>query len=328
MSEREYSDGDPESPDDPFAHLFRPDPFGAPTGSAGTDLPDAPVAESADPLADWEPLMAVPTAADVDPPLPPSAADVADDVLVEDVVVEEIIEESAEVEAEPTPLPPADPLAGRLFRSRGAPETADAVTAIGSMQARRLRTMARANEPMPVPEIVEEVAVVEEMPAPAFPEPASGEPAPALQVMNRPVAAPATPEREPADSRRPADRGTSGSLTGLGVYAVTTGVTVILAFGQVLFFGGTIGAIAGIGLLVVSVFAAFAVRVRDSLNAIFAPPIAFLIATLTAGQVGVNANGLSGRAVEVFFLLGENWMWIIGSTVAALIIVALRRRFS
>jgi len=76
----------------------------------------------------------------------------------------------------------------------------------------------------------------------------------------------------------------------------------------------------------VSIVAAFVVRTRDGLHAIFAPPIAFLVAALTAGQVEVNATDVSNRAVVVFFLLGNNWPWIIGATAAALVIVALRRR--
>ena len=101
---------------------------------------------------------------------------------------------------------------------------------------------------------------------------------------------------------------------------------MILAFGETLFFGGEPGIITGIGLLLVSIFAAFTVRTYDGIHAIFAPAIAFFVASITAGQVGVTATGLTGRAVVVFFLLGGNWMWIVGSTVAALVIVALRRR--
>jgi hypothetical protein len=41
----------------------------------------------------------------------------------------------------------------------------------------------------------------------------------------------------------------SGSLTGLGVYAVTIGVTVILALGETFFFGGRPGVITGLGLV-------------------------------------------------------------------------------
>lgn len=304
--------------DDPFAHLFRPDPF------AEGDPADAPIqneSESADPLADWEPLIAVPTAAEMDPPLPPSQAPADRDAPAGPGDV-------AEEEPEPGPLPPVDPLVGRLFRSRGAPEIPDAVTAVGAMQARRLKTMARADEPLPPPEPIEEY-VAEPVSASVRPISASGEPAPALSVMARPPAAPTTQARESrAEGRDERGQSNSGSLTGLGVYAVTTGVTVILAFGETLFFSDKPGIITGIGLVIVSVFAAFAVRTRDAINAIFAPPIAFFVAAMTAGQVGVNANGLSGRAVEVFFLLGDNWVWIIGATVASLVIVALRRRLA
>ena len=149
--------------------------------------------------------------------------------------------------------------------------------------------------------------------------------------MSDPPAAPqrGTPRR--ADRENDRDRrstSSSGTLTGLGVYAVTIGVTVILAFGETLFFGGQPGIITGIGLLAVSIFAAFTVRTRDAINAIFAPPIAFFVATITAGQLGLTVNSTSSRLVEVFFLLGGNWVWIVGSTVSALVIVALRRRLS
>jgi hypothetical protein len=134
----------------------------------------------------------------------------------------------------------------------------------------------------------------------------------------------AAPERPRRSART--EKPSSGSLTGLGVYAVTIGVTVILAFGETMFFGGELGLITGIGLVVVSLVSAFFVRTRDGLHAIFAPPIAFLVAALTAGQMGVTATDTSSRAVVVFFLLGNNWPWIIGATAASLVIVALRRR--
>ena len=317
--------------DDPFAHLFRPDPF------AEGDPADAPIqngSEAADPLADWEPLIAVPTAAEMDPPLPPSPAPADRDAPADpghvagDEVIVDVVGPSAEEEPEPGPLPPVDPLVGRLFRSRGAPEIPEAVTAVGAMQARRLKTMARADEPLPPPEPIE-AYVAEPVSASVRPISASGEPAAALSVMARPPAAPTTQAREShTEGRGERGQSNSGSLTGLGVYAVTTGVTVILAFGETLFFSDKPGIITGIGLVIVSVFAAFAVRTRDAINAIFAPPIAFFVAAMTAGQIGVNANGLSGRAVEVFFLLGDNWVWIIGATVASLVIVALRRRLA
>jgi hypothetical protein len=313
---------------DEFAHLFRPETESA---DASDDSPvddpnlhqiahGAPGSPAAPPVAEPTPQGGVRFD---DPPLPQRESS-------ESMAQPEPV---AEVDAEPAEE-------GRLFRSRGAPERADVLTAIGSMQARRLRTMARGEDPgsLPVDEppppaiIIDEV--VEES-APILPAVSSGEPAPALQVMagaariDQSVASRPTrdDQRRERRSSRPEDqRRGSGSLTALGVYAVTTGVTVILAFGETLFFGGEPGIITGIGLLIVSIFAAFAVRTSDGVHAIFAPPIAFLVASLTAGQLDVTSAGMTSRAVVVFFLLGNNWVWIVGSTAAALVIVALRRR--
>lgn len=362
VSERDAGEGEFDALDDEFAHLFRDD---APAPPEPPQPPPGPMPSPAAIDEGWDPLIPIPTAGAVDPPLPPPAPPPAppteaDDLLdpigeIEPGVVaeEEVVVEFEDVEAVELVEPPADPAVGRLFRSRGGPETAEAITAVGSMQARRLRTMARSDEPAAPPEPAERGEPVEDFPssapAPApLPVAASGEPAPALEVMANPPAyatarpesaqpRPGRPPRRDRTSRRDNERGGgnvrdertstgSGTLTGLGVYAVTIGVTVILAFGETLFFGGEPGVITGIGLLVVSVFAAFAVRTRDAVNAIFAPPIAFFIAAITAGQFDLNANDLSGRAVALFFLLGASWVWIVGSTVAALVIVALRRR--
>ena len=356
--------GDGRETPDEFAHLFRPDsePVAEPISPASDDPfvePREQDAPPSDPFSDWEPLVAVPQAVQEatpqggmrfeDPPLPVEAPsdESEDDVIDEVIVAEEAIEEQPD-NAPITPptdnapiTPPTDPKEGRLFRSRGAPERADAITAVGSMQARRLRTMGRGEEPsVPISNepVVAEGIIVEEAAAKSaqvFPTASSGEPAPALQVMAGAALAEAgaAPERsarsrreERREERRESQRASSGSLTGLGVYAVTIGVTLILAFGETLVFGGEPGVITGIGLLVVSIFAAFAVRTYDGIHAIFAPSIAFFVVTLTAGQVGINATGLTSRAVVVFFLLGGNWIWIVGSTAAALVIVALRRR--
>ena len=347
--------GDGRETPDEFAHLFRPDsePVAEPISPASDDPfvePREQDAPPSDPFSDWEPLVAVPQAVQEatpqggmrfeDPPLPVEAPgdESDDDVIDEVIVVEEVIEEQPDNE----PItPPADPKEGRLFRSRGAPERADAITAVGSMQARRLRTMGRGEEPsVPISNepVVAEGIIVEEAAAKSaqvFPTASSGEPAPALQVMAGAALAEAgaasersarSRREERREDRRESQRASSGSLTGLGVYAVTIGVTLILAFGETLVFGGEPGVITGIGLLVVSIFAAFAVRTYDGIHAIFAPSIAFFVVTLTAGQVGINATGLTSRAVVVFFLLGGNWIWIVGSTAAALVIVALRRR--
>lgn len=347
--------GDERDTPDEFAHLFRPDSDPIPEpASPPADGPQAePIQQAAppsDPFSDWEPLIAVPQAPPEstpqggmrfdDPPLPAQSTSGEPDysAIDEPGFVEEVV---AEIADDAPIAPPADPKEGRLFRSRGAPERADAITAVGSMQARRLRTLTRTDEPSASPVLrpaeAEAILIEDAMaaPAPIMPTASSGEPAPALQVMAGAAQAEAAgfPERsagsrrgERRDQRQERQRASTGSLTGLGVYAVTIGVTVILAFGETFVFGGEPGVITGIGLLLVSIFSAFAVRTNDGIHAIFAPPIAFLIASLTAGQVGINATGLTGRAVVVFFLLGGNWIWIVSSTAAALVIVALRRR--
>lgn len=339
-------DGNGSEPPDEFAHLFRPDPV---EPNDFSEQPPSPVGEPpSDPFSDWEPLVAVPQATPhggmrfEDPPLPASSLDESgdgsggdapvDDVLDAEVLgVEEDVEEvESPVDSAPVGTPIPDAKEGRLFRSRGAPEREDAIVAVGSMQARRLRTLARADEPSAVQPPEREPEAQEPALAPILPVAASGEPAPALQVMAAPPAANRVTTAKPRSTRKDRkddrERTGSGSLTGLGVYAVTIGVTLILAFGETVLFGGEPGIITGIGLLIVSVFAAFTVRTYDGIHAIFAPAIAFLIVSLTAGQVGITATGLTGRAVVVFFLLGSNWIWILGSTAAALVIVALRRR--
>lgn len=371
-------EGDGPDVDDEFAHLFRPDsePVDAPVAHPHADAEENPAPPS-DPFSDWEPLVAVPQAIPTsapesspeptpqgglrfeDPPLPSEqvlevsseldsseldSAELDSAELEGAEIVGEIAElDEIEVIVEQQEAPVAskpDPKAGRLFRSRGAPDREDAVTAIGSMQARRLRTMSRGEESVALSAPSDDLVVEEALapPAPMLPIASSGEPAPALQVMAGAAivdqgqspsqgARPRSEDRrEQRERRQEQQRGSSGSLTGLGVYAVTIGVTVILAFGETLFFGDEPGAITGIGLLVVSIFAAFAVRTNDGIHAIFAPPIAFFVASLTAGQVGINEASVTGRAVVVFFLLGGNWIWIVGSTAAALVIVALRRR--
>ncbi|HAN71013.1 MAG TPA: hypothetical protein DCQ36_05415, partial [Actinobacteria bacterium] len=114
------------------------------------------------------------------------------------------------------------------------------------------------------------------------------------------------------------------------VYLVVIGLTVVVGFINALLGGGTLGWPSGLALLIGSVYGALVIR-RDADSAAFIiPPVAFLVATLTAGQVFLDANegSLLNRAVIVFFTLAENWIWIIGSTLVALVIVLVRRRRS
>ena len=318
MNDERDGQGDDNVTPDEFAHLFRPD-AGSPSPAPAHPNPSPPNPNSPNPSPD----------AEADPPLPVSApAEAASGEAVSDEPASNAASDSEPVEASSAPAPAPD--GSRLFRSRGAPERDDAITAVGSLQALRLKTMSRSGEPetnrdLDDPAAYPPASADDLLPAPPLPVASSGEPAPALAVMSAPAPGQqAAPERPRRSART--EKPSSGSLTGLGVYAVTIGVTVILAFGETMFFGGELGLITGIGLVVVSIVAAFVVRTRDGLHAIFAPPIAFLVAALTAGQMGVTATDTSSRAVVVFFLLGNNWPWIIGATAASLVIVALRRR--
>jgi len=130
-------------------------------------------------------------------------------------------------------------------------------------------------------------------------------------------------------SRNP--RGISGpGLRAGGVYLIVIGVTVIVGFINAALGGGSLGWPTGVALLAISAYAAVTVRRSDDVAAFLIPPVAFLVAALTAGQLFLDANegSVLNRAVIVFFSLADNWIWIIGSTLIALVIVLVRRRRS
>ena len=81
-------------------------------------------------------------------------------------------------------------------------------------------------------------------------------------------------------------------------------------------------------LLIASVYAALSVRRADDTVAMIVPPLAFVVAALTAGQINIGAveGSLFNRAAVVFFTLAENWVWIIVATLAAAVIVLVRRK--
>lgn len=191
---------------------------------------------------------------------------------------------------------------GRLFRSHRVEGHVDAVPAITPSHAQRLRTLASA--------------------------PADAEPAPAALLLAD--AEPVEEAAPPSVRRRsvPALR-LGGSMTALGVTIVVGGATLVVGLVDALTFGPGLGWLTGIALVLASILAALRVRLDTAPSAIFAPPLAFFVAAITVGQIGQSvASGALSRAVVVFFLLAENWLWIIGATVAALVIVVVRTRQS
>ena len=94
---------------------------------------------------------------------------------------------------------------------------------------------------------------------------------------------------------------------------------MLVAFANVLIADGEVGWPTGVALVISSVYAALTVRREDDTVAIIVPPVAFLVAALTAGQlfIGSAEGSLLNRAVVAFFTLADNWIWIIGATAAA-----------
>jgi hypothetical protein len=113
-------------------------------------------------------------------------------------------------------------------------------------------------------------------------------------------------------------------IAAIGVVCV---VTLVLGLLDVL-LGAGLGWIWGLGMLISSAYAAFAVRLGDGTYAVTAPAIAALLSVITVAQLNLGASGgsLFDRAVVAFFALGDHWTWIIGSTLLALIVVGLRSR--
>ena len=121
-------------------------------------------------------------------------------------------------------------------------------------------------------------------------------------------------------------------IGGLGVWLVTIGVTVLVAFADVIAVSpGTIGLLTGAALLVATGYCAIIVRYRDRWAAVIAPPLAFLVASLTAGQLALPGRGttLTREAIMITSTLSLNVAWICGSVLLALLITGikgLRRR--
>ncbi len=129
--------------------------------------------------------------------------------------------------------------------------------------------------------------------------------------------------RTAGDPARP--RGGTG-LTWTGVTVVVVGVTVLMALADVLVTHG-IGVITGVGLVLSTLYAALAVRPADLWAAVVTPPLAYLVALLTAGQFTLPSGGslLVREGFMVFTGLALNAPWIIGATLVALVIVLVRR---
>jgi len=101
--------------------------------------------------------------------------------------------------------------------------------------------------------------------------------------------------------------------------------TVLAAFVEAL-LRHSIGSLTGIVLVILTIFCAIRLRREDIWAAVIMPPLAFLAAIVTAGQLTMNRSGsfLSRQALNIVTVLALNAPWILGATAIGLVIVLIR----
>ena len=131
----------------------------------------------------------------------------------------------------------------------------------------------------------------------------------------------------PSQRRRAEARGQQGGLGAVAVFILVTGFTVLIAFANAI-LTDSIGALTGIALVVVSAYAAATVSMRDRFWAVVTPPIAFLTATVTAGQLTTTDSGgfWVQQGLLIPFTLGQNVVWILVATAVAALTIWVRHR--
>ena len=154
--------------------------------------------------------------------------------------------------------------------------------------------------------------------------------APATPWTAIPIIAPSAGTPAPVEvvaAEVPAIPTVETGLTWSRASALIVGGTVVAAFLDALLRDG-IGVITGVALVLTSAAAALTLRRSDIWAAVVMPPLAFLAALLTAGQLTVSSSGslLSRQALNIVTGLSLNAPWLIAATLIALVIEMVRRR--
>ncbi|MDA3022091.1 MAG: hypothetical protein O2943_05420 [Actinomycetota bacterium] len=217
---------------------------------------------------------------------------------------------------------PAD--TGRLFRSNRAATATVAILAVGSDQVAKLRTL----------QVIDgEAKPVAPAPLAGLLPPTPSRSAPGVIAITPDAYSPAVVALDEPRGRKARRAFTNSASTTaarglrpIGVYVVVIGATLLFGIVDIFVGGAGLGLVTGLALLIASGYAALTVRIGDLAVAVVAPPIAFFFAAITVGQIGVTITGgaIIGRAVVLFFTLADNWLWVIGSTLIALVIVIVR----
>lgn len=217
---------------------------------------------------------------------------------------------------------------GRLYRSGGA-EGATAQTAIPALtkdQRAKLKTTT----------ITETVVAEPVIAAPAIAEPIIPAPLAAPIVAESIVVDAASIDEVSGSNASDAAPSTErAGMTASQVWMLICGVTFVVALIDGFFHRGSSEAsaltiITGIALIASTVVAALLVRPGDRWYPVIVPPIAFLIATLTAGQFGLSSTGslMIREGLMIFTTLGRNAIWIFIAVIAAGVIGVVKSRLT
>lgn len=199
---------------------------------------------------------------------------------------------------------------GRLFRSVRAKDQPETLPALRREQAMRFASLAAIEEPTAT---------------------AIGESSLTTTWGSDPSPVQEPEPLRPRVSSQEASIWKASSMAGLTpvlVYLIPLAATVIVGLANALLLGPGIGWPTGVALLVSSLVGALRVRMVDASVAVIAPPLAFLAAALTAGQIGMSTAGgpLIGLASNLFFALSANVLWILAATLLSLAVVLVRAR--
>jgi hypothetical protein len=200
---------------------------------------------------------------------------------------------------------------GRLFRSLRAHPQPQTLPALRRDQAARFKSLNSTQDSGPVSRPV----------SPA---------APAFVALDEDLASPVA-QFAPPESMDAARIWTASSMSGMKpglVYLIPLVATVLVGLVNAIFLGPGIGWPTGVALLISSVVCALRVRLVDASVAVIAPPLAFLAAAAIAGQIGMSMAGgpVIGAASNLFLALSGNVLWLVGATLASLLVVVIRTR--
>ncbi|MGB2968477.1 MAG: DUF6542 domain-containing protein [Candidatus Nanopelagicales bacterium] len=148
-------------------------------------------------------------------------------------------------------------------------------------------------------------------------------------ASSAPYAAPAMsqPIPSPAATEAAASTGANTGFSTLYVALTITGATTVAAIIDMI-INRRLTIITGIVFVLVCIFTAFKVRPSDLWTAVITPPLAFLVALIISGQVtALSGSGdlLLREATVIATGLAFNAPFVFGGTIAALIVVLVRR---